>query len=366
MKRKISDAVKAGILIGAVIYCAVMSGSVAQAVAAAVERCIYTLVPALYAMLILSTLLVRSGAAAFIGRIADKPARLLFGMSGEELTALAAGAFTGYLTGAKMLCAINAEGRLDRVRGGLLCGVCFGAGPAFISCCAASRLYRSEAVSGLILFSTVSADIVLALMLSPFLRRKKNAGGSRPPVMISSEMLMECTVSAGTSMAEVCFITAAFAIVSQLFIACGAAGLIGSLLKPAAPLSSASANELVMPFFDVTAVSVLPAGDYTLLPLICGYISFGGICVLAQLAAVCRGRFSVLPAVFMRTAAGVLSYVICRTASPYFLRNETVSTAAIKVSTHREVSPVPSVMLMIMTFMLLCSCSGIITKKGRH
>jgi len=366
MKRKRNETIKAVILIITVVYCAIMSGSVAEAVSAAVERCIFTLVPALYAMMILSSLLVHSGTAAFIGKLLDKPSRILFGISGEEFTAFAAGTFTGYLSGVKMLCSMNDEGRIDRVRGGLLCGVCFGAGPAFISCCIVSRLFGSTAVSNLILFSTVASDIVLALIVSPFLRRKKAPQGSVSSLKFNSEMLMDCTVRAGVSMAEVCFITAAFAIITHIITVCGVSGITGRLLKLAVPYSSASANELVQPLFDITAVSLLPVGDYTLLPLICGYVSFGGVCVLAQLSVVCRGRFSVLPAVIMRIAAGVMSYMICSIALPFFLRNETVSTAAMNIRTHHEVSTVPSVMLIIMTFMLLCSCSGMITKKGRR
>ena len=366
MKRNCTDVLKAGILAGAAVYCTVMSENVSNAVSSALERCICTLVPALYAMMILSSLLVRSGASAFIGRFADRPARIIFGMSGEEFTAFAAGTFTGYLTGAKMLCQMNTEGRLSGFRGGLLCGTCFGAGPVFISCCIVSKLYGSSAVSELILISTVSANIILALVISPFLRRKKQTGGNIPPVTVNSEILMDCTASAGRSMADVCFITAAFSVISQMVTSCGAGEALGKALKLTASRSEASANELVQPLFDVTAAGLLPAGDHTILPLICAYISFGGICVLVQLSSLCRGKFSILPVILMRGAAGSISFAVCRIISPYLLRNETVAVSALKANLYRGISPVPTVMLMIMTFMLLCTCSGISVKKGRH
>ena len=88
---------------GAAAYCCLRSAEVSVEVSCALERCLKTLIPSLYAMMIAAVLLVRSGAAGAFGMIADKLSRLIFGMSGEEFSALTAGIFTGYLSGAKML-----------------------------------------------------------------------------------------------------------------------------------------------------------------------------------------------------------------------------------------------------------------------
>ena len=247
------------------------------------------------------------------------------------------------------------EGRLSARRGGLLCGVCYGAGPAFISGCIASRLYGSPSAGRIILISTAVADIIIAFAVSPLLRRSKPSAPHKPKISINSAMLMDCTLSADSSMADVCFITAAFAAAVSMLKGTGIIRLTGSCLKVLAPMSSSAEEALSMPLFDVTAVSELPVQDYTLLPVICGFTAFGGVCVLLQLSAVCRGKFSILPAVLMRIAAGVISYFICRALMPHMLDGEAVPAAVVKVSAHSEPSPVPSIMLLIMTLMLMNS-----------
>jgi len=108
----------------------------------------------------------------------------------------------------------------------------------------------------------------------------------------------------------------------------------------------------------VTNVAGFPRGDWLLLPLITGLTSFGGVCVLLQLAAVTRGRLSLVPFIIMRGAAAVLSYIICRGLLPLFMEGETTAVSSIRTEgTHSE-SPVPSVMLMIMVVVLMLEVSG--------
>ena len=103
---------------------------------------------------------------------------------------------------------------------------------------------------------------------------------------------------------------------------------------------------------DVTAAGELPHGNYTLLPVLSAAVSFGGVCVLFQIASIFSGKLSMLPLILTRTAASALSFGICRLIMPYMLRNETV-TAAVTASVHKAPSPVPSVMLILMTFAVL-------------
>ena len=103
----------------------------------------------------------------------------------------------------------------------------------------------------------------------------------------------------------------------------------------------------------MTNVAGFPRGDWLLLPLISGLTAFGGICVLMQLAALTRGKLSLVPFIIMRAAAAVLSYIICRGLLPLFMEGEITEVSSIKAESTRSVSPVPSVMLIIMTVALI-------------
>lgn len=348
--RKCGIVLKIAVLAGAAVYCAAEAVSVREAVREAVERCLFTLIPALYAMMIAAGALARSGCAAYVGRFLDRPAGILFGMTGEELVVFFCGSFTGYLTGAKMLCVMNDEGRVTGTRGGWLLGFCFGAGPAFISGCIAAQLYGSQTVGSLIFLSTAGANILIAFLAAPFIKRHKPEVRKSSHLLLDSKVIMDSTLSAGQSMTEVCFITAAFAVAADILRKSGAMQLIGFVLSGIVNNSGENAGNMLL---DVSATSTLPHGDHSMLPLICALVSFGGFCVIFQLAAVCRGKFSLVPFTVVRSAAAVLSFILCRGLMPYFLRNETVAVSTVHASVHSSPSPVPSIMLCIMTVMLL-------------
>ena len=72
-----------------------------------------------------------------------------------------------------------------------------------------------------------------------------------------------------------------------------------------------------------------------------------------QLAALTRGKLSLVPFIIMRAAAAALSYIICRGLLPLFMEGEITEVSSIKAESTRSVSPVPSVMLIIMTVALM-------------
>ena len=134
MKEKTAAAVKFLLLTGAAAYCLVQPEDVRGAVSGAMGRCLGILIPSLYAMLIVSSLLIRSGALGKLSRLLT-PLGKIFGMDGEVCGVFLLSIFAGYPVGSRLLAALVSENRLDRRRASLLAGVCFGAGPAFISGC---------------------------------------------------------------------------------------------------------------------------------------------------------------------------------------------------------------------------------------
>ncbi|MDE5569801.1 MAG: hypothetical protein K2I82_04010, partial [Ruminococcus sp.] len=103
---------------------------------------------------------------------------------------------------------------------------------------------------------------------------------------------------------------------------------------------------------DVTAISNITKENVNLIPIASGLISFGGLCVFLQISAVFKGRLSVFPLIFFRTVAGILSGLVCKDLLPFFISDESIAVSSMSSQLHQSASPVPSILLIIMTAVL--------------
>ncbi len=359
LKETVILSLKIAAVTGAIIYCFVGASQVREAVSAGIERCIYVIIPSLYAMMAVSMLMIRSGIVTFAAGSIDRIAHII-GLTGEELLIFLFSITAGYPVGTKMLCARGEN--ISRSRTELLAGVCFGAGPAFISGCISHRLYGSDRIDSLLMLSCFTANIILVLVISPVLRRYPPPEAKHRRIMMNSDLLTECILSAGRSIGEICFMVTAFAIITYALEACGAVDIAGALLSAVTDLDKESAGAVLRSFLDVTAVEGFPAGDYRLLPWISALTSFGGVCVMLQIAAAASGKIRIGVVIPMRICAAFISFFVCRLLMPFMLRRESVSVSTSEVHIINSPSPIPSVLLIIMTLVLFREY-GMLRKK---
>jgi len=344
----------AGLTATAVFFllCLTDTECAAVAVRDSVRRCLDTVIPSLFAMMTASALIISSGLTSAVPRWAGRLSRAIFGMEGRELPIFTFGMVAGYPVGVKMLCSEYLSEHITKRRAELLSELCFGAGPAFIFGCISGQLYGSRRAGLLILVSTVSANAMLALFMAPVLRRTALETKIPRRFHISPQMLTDSVLGSGRAMGEICAMIVFFSVVTALLIkAAGAA--VGELPGKLPYLGGMTAEAPIAALLDVTNVAGFPRGDWLLLPLISGLTAFGGVCVLLQLAALTRGKLSLVPFIIMRVAVAVLSYIICRGLLPLFMEGETTAVSSIRTEGTRSVSPVPSVMLIIMTAALM-------------
>jgi hypothetical protein len=259
--------------------------------------------------------------------------------------------FAGYPVGAKMICEEYSAGRISKRHAELLAGVCFGAGPAFIFGCISRQLYSSDSAGLVILISNVTANVILALCMSVPLRRSSSRQMKKRSVDITSDMLTECVLRSGRAMADICIMIVFFSVFAAFITRGGAAAW--ELLRKLPDLDRVSGEVIVAALLDVTNAAGFPRGDWLLLPYVSGASAFGGVCVMLQISAVTAGRFSLKPFILLRCAAAVISFFVCRSIIPYFIESETVTVSTLEVHGVSSVSPVPSVMLILMTAMLI-------------
>ena len=155
-------------------------------------------------------------------------------------------------------------------------------------------------------------------------------------------------------MAEICCMVIAFAVADQALCRCGALTAAGEFLARLSGRSPAVCSGLLSSALDITAVTRLPVGDLTLIPAVSALTAFGGLCVFLQIGAAVRGEFPLLPMILLRGAGAVLSFFISRCmVTEELLMSSAVPAAAVSGAVTSAPSPVPSVLLIIMTVTVL-------------
>ncbi|MDE5557224.1 MAG: hypothetical protein K2J32_05955 [Ruminococcus sp.] len=352
MKKRILFYIKILTLVFISIFCLVKTDIINKSIYSALERCIYIIIPSLYAMMIIAPLLIKSGIIDGISKFTGSIGKFLFGMDSIVFPVFLFSMIAGYPTGMKMLHSAYEKGLIEKKRAEIFSGVCFGAGSAFISGCVTIQLYGNSSAGNVILISNIGANVVIALILSLFMRKNCNSSVRKTSIKITSDMLTECVISGGHSIVNICFMVMAFAVITAIMDYTGIISAMGDMISGITNLSENDSRQLIKSIADVTAVSDFSRGNYELLPYISALISFGGICVIFQISAI-SGGLSLKPLIIMRISASALSFIICRIISPLMLSGETILTSSINIRTHQAHSPVPSIMLIIMTFFLL-------------
>lgn len=326
--RKMKNILVAVLIIITVVFCFFRADSVKSAVYDAVMRCLTVIIPSLYAMMIVSGFLVKSNIASS-GRVFCG----IFSM------------LAGYPVGAKILCSQYADGSIRKKDAELLSGVFFGAGGAFIFGCTSYG-------GGVVLVSNIIANVLLSIVLIFYFRKNPVQKNQAKKIGFSAEMLIDSVNSAGRSMAEICFAILAFAVITAMLKDFGILSVFSGILSELSGFSPEISEKIICSVIDVTAINDLTKENINLIPVASGLVSFGGLCVFLQISAIFKGKLSVFPLIFFRTVAGILSGFICKILLPFFVGDESIAVSLTGTQLYKSASPVPSVLLIIMTAML--------------
>lgn len=322
------------------IYCTLFilfnTHSVGEYVSLAVDRCIYIIIPSLFAMMAVSGMLIKSG---ILGR-------------GSILKIFFLSMFAGYPVGAKMLSEEFKSGNITKKQAELYMSVCFGAGPAFIFGCISDILYSGGNAGIIILLSSISVNIIAFIIIMLVLRKDK-AESSKPDIYFSSEIFVDSVISGGKNIFSICIMIIFFSVISCILKGTGVIYYLSEIISGITGIDSGECENIIESILEVTNLGKLEKNNYTFLPFVCTAISFGGICVILQIRAVISNSLSMIPFIFIRTVCAVLSGILCRILMTFMLESEVISVSEADIRVYSAESPVPSYMLVIMILLLL-------------
>ena len=143
----------------------------------------------------------------------------------------------------------------------------------------------------------------------------------------------------------------AFSGVLQILKLSGAVNLISEAAAYITGNKVGTVSSIIACILEISNIITLPKNDISMLPVVASLLSFGGICVLIQIIAISGGLLNIKKFISVRLFSAFASALFCRLFMK-FINIEAV-TAFAPAITHSKFSPLPSVLLIIMTLMLL-------------
>lgn len=337
-----------GFLISAILvwFCIVLitdQVSIRRSVTDAIDRCMNVIIPSLFAFMALSGIITSSGAYITI----SKPffwLSYITGIPKELLSVFIISNIAGYPVGAKLISGLHERGQIDKNTAKTMLCFCYGAGPAFLVSVAGLALYGNAKIGILIFASCALSNLIIASVLCRI--KKPRVKTVQNHFRITAQMLNDSVLSAGKSLFGICMMIVFFSAVVAILDESGGINWVSSFF------SVTNSKCLIKAVLEISNVTQIAKTPYSYIPIISGFCSFGGVCVLFQTSSVVGGRFSLKPFLLIRPVASLLSainsYWLCRFMLPDNL------TA---VSTNQQIfvkvyNFIPSVCLILMIFLL--------------
>ena len=151
-----------------------------SAMSQGLRMCAKTVIPSLFPFMVISELIVSTGAVRPLGRLLARPFRYLLGIGGESGCAVLLGLLCGFPVGGKCALALYRRGQIDRAELEHLLTFCNAPSSAFLISAVGSSLFGNRAF-GVRLYAISLCSALLIGIVGNFLRKRKNASTPRSP-----------------------------------------------------------------------------------------------------------------------------------------------------------------------------------------
>lgn len=318
-----------------------------SAVSGAVKNCLEIIIPSLFAFTVLAIFLRDSGLYRVVLKPLSLPLSRLLRMDEELCACIILGNIGGYPVGAKLLSNAVEEHRLSEQDAGRLLCCCFGSGPSFVIGIAGMRVFDNAATGAAIFAACFLSSLIMAAIVRS--RGEINFLSEKQACAPSAKCFIDAVISAAKVMFTVCAMITIFSVITALLKSVGALWLGERLLDRLG--FGADADKIFPALLEISALGEL-AGESPLSASICaGLLSFGGVCVLLQIAAISK-KLPLKSFLLTRPLAAAISFIL---ALPAALIPRTAAAAIPAGSTARPFSAgaAASVCVLIMCGILL-------------
>ncbi len=272
----------------------------------ALRLCARTLIPSLFPFMVLSELMVSGNAVSLIAPLLRRPAKALFGISGEGGAAVLLGLVCGFPIGAKTAAALYKKGSIGKRE--LTHILTFSNNPssAFLISAVGASMFDDRPF-GVLLFAISTLTALIVGFVGKFINRPHTDSapvsvkgyGEKPPRAV--DIFTGAVTSSALSMLSIC----AFVVFFSTLV-----GVLEYTVNASALPEAVSA--LWFGFFELTsgvwkASSVPTLGPY----LAAAAVGWSGLSVHFQIMSICRGcDISFKPYLLSKLASAILNVLL--------------------------------------------------------
>lgn len=256
------------------------------------KLCSENVIPSLFPFMVISELLIKSGAGRRIGKLFGKPFTWLFGVSESSACAFILGLLCGFPVGASALRGMYEQGEIGESEFATVMTFCNNPGSAFVINAVGISLLGSRKI-GLLLYLSVILSAVTIGVSVRFLRKNKKCLSSERPICIlmqkksGTELFTSAILNSASAMLTVC----AYVTFFSSFVGC-----LGVILENlGVPPTFFSA---IFGFFEISSGVGMAAAiaDRKLSIMLCALIlGWSGLSVHLQISTVCAGKVNLKP-----------------------------------------------------------------------
>ncbi len=280
--------------------------------------------PALLPFLMVSEILLNLGLMEQLGRGFEKLMRPLFRLPGEAALGLVMGYFSGFPAGAAVAAGLRRQGLITREEGNRLIAFNNNPSPLFITLVVATGILGNPGLGGLILLICYGVNLILGVLLGlkaplPLKRSPEHRGKKNQNLLPFGKLLKNAAKNAGGNIAIIGCYLVFFSILSNSIDASGINTLIMLPLKKIG-LPEELNIPLLQGLWEMT-LGINSIGQTSLplnlkLALSCAMLSFGGIGIHAQVAAMIADtdlslKLFLKCRIIQSLSVFALTYIIC-------------------------------------------------------
>lgn len=264
---------------------------VQQAAWDALCLCGRAVVPSLLPFLMLSSLFIRCGGAGRLAKYVSPLTRLLFRLPSWSAIPFTLGLLCGYPVGAMAIAQLYEQGQCSRQAAERMLPFCNNAGPAFVIGSVGAGMLGSPTLGWLLYGTHVAGAVLTGIVLSCTLPPQNfQPTPSKHAIQPLLPAFIQAVEESAIKMLRICALILLFAVLVRILQVSGLCSLIcGALahLLPWVPLSALQsmvigAIEMSTGISNCTALGADPVR----LLMAEMMLSFGGLCVLCQVASV--------------------------------------------------------------------------------
>ena len=191
----------------------------------ALRLCATTLIPSLFPFMVLSEVIVTTGAGIPLGKLIRRPLHFLFGVNESGGSAILLGLLCGFPVGSRCILSLYRNGAIDRRDAEYLLTFCNTPSSAFLVSTVGVSLFHSRSF-GYLLLGTTLLSALLTGILGNLFRKKPSLASTRsqtpPPTLTRSEekvsvILSSAIQTSALSMLKICAFVVFFSTVVAAF-----------------------------------------------------------------------------------------------------------------------------------------------------